>query len=69
MSDFEQPVTVDDAKATRVTSFTLTATTLQLTITRDGADAYARNKPVPNPADVPADYLAAITSWIARNLR
>lgn len=36
---------------------------------RDGADAYARNKPVPNPADIPADYLAAITSWIARNLR
>lgn len=63
---FEQP---GNSEETKVTGFSLTSTSLQLTVTRPGADPYQRRNPPPVPTDIPPDYLSAITAWIARGLR
>ncbi len=70
MTDFENPPSAtDDPKATKVSAFDLKPTSLTLTITRDGHDAYTRDRPAPRVGDIPPDYLAAINAWIAGGLR
>ena len=79
MTDFEQPpvktsrkISKEDLETkTQVTKFSLSNSSLSLTITRPDEDSYERRnlKTVPRASDIPSDYLAAINQWIAEGLR
>lgn len=68
MTDFEQPDSTKE-KGTKVYAFELNNGSLKLTIDRASVKRYSSDHVDPEVSDIPPDYLAAITTWIARGLR
>lgn len=68
MTDFEQPGGATE-KGTKVYAFELNNGSLKLTIDRATVKRYSADHVDPEVSDIPPDYLAAITTWIARGLR
>ena len=62
MSTFEQP----GKMGTEVTDFKLEKNTLVITLDRADSKRYRTDTKPPSAADIPADYLAALNSWIAK---
>ena len=67
MADYEQPDATPD-KPTKVTSFTMHANKLTITISRP-TDTYNYRDPEPRVSDLPPDYVAALMTWMRGALR